>query len=196
MALPNDGDSLRSLTVKPGDKITAARHNELIRRVSRMVGESPLSRRAVAVTEDSGPTPFEVSITADGLNYDVTIWPGTVNQYIPSNLFDPLVYDPTTTQYVKLNCTTNTREVTDVEVVMDMTAPAILTVDADAGSSSFDILLAVLAAGTPPTVYQIWDPSNITALLKQQFLGDKASPQTPGTSPYNRWYVWDIQPAV
>lgn len=64
-----DYDSLRDLSVKAGDHVSAGRENELLRRVARMTGETAPGRRATA---GGSSTSFTLETTAAGITVSVS----------------------------------------------------------------------------------------------------------------------------
>ena len=68
-----EGDSLRTLEVKAGDPVSAARENDLVRRVANLSLEIPAERRAAPGT--TANLPFQVSSSSA---LGVTIQGGTL----------------------------------------------------------------------------------------------------------------------
>lgn len=134
------------------------------------------------------PCPFDMTLTLNGSDYDLTFYPGTINQYIPSNLLTTFTYTAGSTVFVKIHCTTNGKAVTGASIVVNGTPASPLSIDANAGSSSFDIIIGVIINNV---AYKTIACGNISVILQQQFTEDKPSPSV-GVSPYIRWYQWVI----
>ena len=182
------GDSLKTLEVKPGDKLSSFRHNEVLRRLTDMQRETAPGRRAPEGAAAAQTKPFTISIS--GTSY--TLFPGTINSLAPSNILSTFVYTPATTRFVKLRVTTNGKAVTGATIVDEATPTGAIDATENAAPTTFDVLIGVIADGT---VFQVWQLQNIRALLLVAQVQSKVTP-VPGTSPYIFFYTWAIQNEV
>lgn len=157
--------------------------NSTILRIKPSVSEG-----GTATAAETGPCPFDMTIVADVTppSIDLTFFPGKINEYIPSNLMDTFVLDPTTFYWVKINCTTDGKAITGATIVIDTNPSAILIPEADEAPSTFDYLLGVVNNGVAQKIIEC---GNITANPVQVFTEDKPDP-TVGLSPYIRWWSW------
>jgi hypothetical protein len=132
--------------------------------------------------------PFTIQLAfVAGTTYNMTLWPGTLNQAIPSNILTPISYDSTTNRFIKLSVTSNGKSITGTTVASSATVTDAITTTADAAPTTFDILIGVIVAGT---IYQV-RRGNLLATLNNNFTEGKAVP-VPGTSPYTFYYTWLI----
>lgn len=184
------GDSLRNLSVNPRDPISARSHNDLLRRVANLQAETVMPPR-----RGSGGTsvikPFTMILTAQAspsTDFDLILWPGTVNQLVPSSMFTPITYDPTTTRYVKLRVSTDGYKPTSTSIVSEAGVTSAISEAADTAPTSLDILVGVIVTGT---LYQVWQSGNVILTPSLVLTVGKAVP-VPGTSPYTYYYTWGV----
>lgn len=116
------------------------------------------------------------------------LWPGKVNQGLPTNMFEVFPYVYSTTRYVKLSCDTNGRIVTMAEIISDAALPDPIFATEGVAQSNFDVLLAVIVNGV---VYDMWSGEHIAASVSQAFVVDKI-PTQPGETSFNRWFTWSV----
>lgn len=137
--------------------------------------------------------PFDLILTAreDSALYDLDLWPGTLNQLVPTNMFSTFTYNPTTSVFVSLACLTNGKQVTSCSIEVGTSAPSVIGVLENAAPSSFSVVLGVvLGDGTVGTVQQIQN-GNFTAATEQALVQEKASPEV-GLSPWIYWWTWEV----
>lgn len=162
-------------------------------RVKRMEDSFPkrlfLPSRGVGSSAPSDACPFDITVSPNGSNFDVSLRPGTVNQMIPSNLFTPITVSGVASSFVKLHCTTNGTGVTGVTVTADATPSSPIIPTPSVGSTTFDILIGVILPGGT-SIKTLGYCASIRATLSQVFTQDKSDPPAPGISPYIRWYTW------
>jgi len=136
--------------------------------------------------------PFDIDLTPQALpstDYDLTIRPGTVNSEVPADILDVITYDPTTTVFAKIVCTTDGKSVTSSAMVVNSTPPAINVANPSEGTATLEICVGVVSAGV--TTKTVGWCGSINVTLEEVFLEDKVSPAV-GESPYIRWYKWKI----
>jgi len=192
---PSDGDEIRAPWARDVVKYIKAitpvsSPGILVRTLANGTSLVPTAKTFQNSTTQSTPCEaFTINVTevADP-NYTVLLTPGTINQAVPSNILTPIAYVDTTDRYVKLKVTTDGYALTGVTVALEATPTDPIGSTADAGPTSFDILIGVISQGV---VTQVWNDCNITATLTLSLVESKVTP-VPGTSPYTFYYTWVI----
>jgi hypothetical protein len=155
---------------------------ERIRRITR----SPLGGGAAAAAT-TAPFTIAMVLAGGGPNYSVTLWPGAINQLVPTDMFTTVTYVAASTVYVHLDVTTDGRKITAAAIVIDGTSPVAMPSTSGLAPTSFGLLIGVI---TNNTVYQI-NSGLCTATIATALTEDKAAP-VPGQSPYLYWYTWTV----
>lgn len=109
-------------------------------------------------------TPFEIFATKNmvGLppiwdgTYNVTLYPGTVNLLLPSNIFNTINQAIASTQYVILNCISDGLAITSSSWDIESSAPTPLDAVADSPPASAQILLGVIVYNAITDTIQIF----------------------------------------
>lgn len=149
-----------------------------------VINKSPSSRASAS----SSLNPFDIILTlVSGTTYNLLLFPGAVNQFVPDNILTPISYDSTTTRYIKLRITTDGKKVTGCTIVSEAGATTGIDTTANAGPTTFDILIGVIILGS---IKQVRD-GNLRATLLNMLTQSVAVP-VPGTSPYVYYYTWTI----
>lgn len=133
-----------------------------------------------------GHEPFDIILTGG----EISIWPGTVNGYLPSNIFDTFPYDMESkpTVYVKLVASTDGYGLVNAQIVVDSNPPDINYPEENFAPTSFNVLIGIVADAI---VYKTWGGGNMRAVTSQAIIQEKEAPE-PGSSPYIYWWKWDI----
>lgn len=140
----------------------------------------------------STPPPLNVTVGADPsdpTSLIVKISPGTVNQFLATNMFDTFPVDDTSTYYVKATISTDGQNVTSWELNVDTSTADTQNATASALPTSFDVLIAIIDSGK---VYRVIGPGSIGVNGHEEFITDKDSPAGPGELPYIPYYSWEI----
>lgn len=182
------GDSLRTLSVEPGQRITARRENELVRRIADLNAGTAPGRRSLIGSSSSSTsiiTPFTIFLSSTS----ITIQPGTINQFLPTNMFTVLSYTLLSTVFIKINVTTDGRVVTGAVIASEATPTAAIGTAANAGPTTFSILLGVISSST---IYQTWIDGNIRESLLLAVTESVAAP-APGGAAFTNYYTWKTE---
>lgn len=172
-------DALQSITINPGLNYTIAR--------------TPAGTTILPGGKGGGSgstCPFTVSINAisgDPDNVSIKISPGTVNAFIPSNVFDSFTIASTGTFYVKVGVETDGQNVTACTFYVDDSEPDPQNAAASSLPTSFDITLALIKDAK---AYRTIGCGSLMLTSSQAFITDKASPAGPGELTYIPYYVW------
>jgi hypothetical protein len=140
-------------------------------------------------TVEADPEPFEVTLEdqGDGTS-DATMYYGTVNGLLPSNISSAINVANDATRYVCINVTTSSGQVSAVTWSLETSAPAVAPVDQSTPPTSFSIAVAIIVDAT---VYRIWaNQSNMWVRPIECFRTDKTGTINPGESPYDFWFSW------
>lgn len=142
-------------------------------------------------------SPWEVSLAGVGTpnpttgeysSYKGTVWPGTVAGILPSNIFsDGKLAEFSVGAFLmkwKCECTTNGRQITSCQIVVDQTDPPAQTLVASLLPEKASFVFAVTNGGN---VWQIRN-QNVTANTDLSLITDKTSPPQPGIPGVDRWY--------
>ena len=145
-----------------------------------------------ASAEPPGPFDF-TSIDTNGM---LTIFPGTINNLLPSDPLATVDCSAGGTLYITLSCTTDSNQVNQANYVAQSTAPTPAAAIMGAPPASFDVLLGIVvgtASGgnTTYTPYKTLPKGNLLATPYQWILTDKDEVQPYGL-PYDIWYTWTI----
>ncbi len=144
---------------------------------------------------DNGPFDF-ISLTGAGL---LSIYPGTINQLLPSNPLNTIDCSGGATTYIKLHCETDSNQVNSAAYMADSTAPVPPVASKGAPPTSFDVLLGFITKttvgpNTTYTRYKVWPHAmNIVATPVVWIMTDRSSP-APNQTLQETWYSWDIAP--
>ena len=138
------------------------------------------------VTLDHRPFDIISRGTDNALINDIIFWPGTINQYLPTNMFDTFSYNITTIMYAYVRALTNGRAITSASIIVSATPPNPINTLASVGPPQLDILIGCFVMGT---LYKTWEGGNMAANLSQSHTEDRPTP-IPGLSPTIKYYTW------
>lgn len=141
--------------------------------------------------------PFEIetfsktNASGEVTGYEATVRPGTLNNLLPTNLFDGnalkrFSYGKDTIQHVILKGLSNGKQFTSCELVVQAAAPPAQPPTLFGLPAEVQILLGVVYNGS---VFQIVK-TRIELVGKQLFLKDRDTPAEPGQLPYEAYFVW------
>lgn len=136
--------------------------------------------------------PFTVllnAVSGDPTSLTVSVSPGTVNQFVPTNLFDTFTIASTGTYYVKAGIETDGQDMTSFTIYCDTSKPDSQTATASSLPTSFDVLLAIIKDGK---VYRVITCGSISISGYQQFITATDSPAGPGELNYIPYYIWQV----
>lgn len=146
-------------------------------------------------------TPFQIFATKnltgmpptwDG-TYNVTLWPGSVNQLLPTNIFAKINQTITSTQYVVLTCLSDGYVVTSSTWSLMSSQPTTPDATADIPPSIFYITLGVIFYNSTPntiSIFQIWfDNPSCTPFIWTTTSRTGAGPYELA---YVNYYNWNV----
>lgn len=129
--------------------------------------------------------------TAIGVYFNLTA--GTVNNYLPDNIFDTFLLSATTPtaadiNYVTLECTTNGSAILSAFVQASITAPANIGVNMGNAPATFSALMYVVKGDEP---YRVLGQSSIVARATEI---NRVASATFGIAefPFNIYYTWSL----
>lgn len=183
-------DEVEGVTIKPGSNI----------RVKRSIGGT-----LVEVTQSATGatiTPFQIFATKKlvmGIwngTYNITLYPGSIDETIPTNMFATINQTVASTQYVILTCESDGYRITSSTWSVTGTPPTPPAATADVPPSEFYIILGVIfynATTSAIIIYQIIR-TNLDAAPDIW-----TTTTRPTAGPYDlaaqNYYYWDISAA-
>lgn len=152
---------------------------------------TPLAVPTVRKGGCSGVTryPFDITLTDQGDTTSIaTIWPGTINQLLPSNYLTGVSVSNTGTHYLVLDCTASDGEITAAPLAIESAAPSAISPTQGTPPVAFQVLIGIIISGV---AFKVWGNGNMTAAAAESFRVDKGSP-VPGSLPYDVYYTWNL----
>jgi hypothetical protein len=141
--------------------------------------------------------PFQISIKNIDGGYQASLYPGTLNQQVPTNMFNTIDVSGGTS-YVILTGSVDGYSVSSSTWSITNTAPTPQTANYLSPSTSFEILIGIIIQTTSGDnvsnkIYQITQ-TNFTAQPEEWVRETAADPQPFGL-PYDIYYYWVINEA-
>jgi hypothetical protein len=184
------GDTVRRARVLPGVgiKLTETLNGTVVSlKPTRSFGgggeseKHPFQIATFAKTDSSG----EVT------GYECTVSPGTLNNLLPTNLFEDNAptrhsYPKDSIQHVILTGLSNGKQFTSCELSVRAQPPPAQPPTLFGLPDEVEILLGVVYNGA---IYQIVK-TRLELVGKQLFLKDRDQPAQPGQLPYEAYFVW------
>jgi hypothetical protein len=123
--------------------------------------------------------------------YECTVAPGTLNNLLPTNLFNDNAlrrhaYGKDTIVHVILTGRSNGKQFTSCEIAVKVAPPVAQPPTLFGLPAEVQILLGVLYNGA---IYQIVK-TRLELVGKQLFIKDRDEPAEPGQLPYEAFFVW------
>ena len=188
-------------------EISADRLNSILAEIKR---NKPLPGRGITVRQTGQGTaidlattikgggvagdthPFQISVALNPLtnNYEATIRPGTLNQLLPSNIFQgaalqKFTYSQNSMRHVILSAQADGGQFTACELQLSQTAPSSQAPALYGLPTTVQFLIGVVYNAT---VFQV-AKNNLSLTGKELFRTAKASP-APGEVAFNVYYAW------
>lgn len=146
--------------------------------------------------------PFEILTTFDPDNPDdiyLYLYPGTVNQLLPTNIFDSVLINAT--KYVVLTCQSDGYSITSSVWSLENSTPTPQTATADIPPSTFIVTIGYVVYTAPVSpatkgtvkIYQLID--NILLANPLEWTRASRPDPTPFGLPYVIYYYWNITEA-
>ena len=146
---------------------------------------------------ESEKHPFQIATFAktdssgEVTGYECTVSPGTLNNLLPTNLFEVNAptrhsYAQDSIQHVILTGLSNGKQFTSCEISVQAQPPPAQPPTLFGLPDEVEILLGVVYNGS---VYQIVK-TRLELVGKQLFLKDRDQPAQPGQLPYEAYFVW------
>ena len=135
------------------------------------------------------PFPFEVTIVnqADpSTDADVTVYPGSFDNFIASNYDSTFVVPQVGDRYLVAALTFIAGEITGVIYSMDLTPPVTPLPIKDAPSTSQDVLLAIISDGVAFNI----ETASLSLVAQLKYQVEKGVTVGPGESPFEYYYAW------
>jgi hypothetical protein len=184
------GDAVRRARVLPGVgiKLTETLTGTIVSlKPGRFGGSGTPSEKHPFQIETSSKTDASGEVTG----YECTVSPGTLNNLLPTNLFEDNAptrhsYPKDSIQHVILTGLSNGKQFTSCELSVRAQAPPAQPPTLFGLPDEVEILLGVLYNGA---VYQIVK-TRLELVGKQLFIKDCDQPAAPGQLPYEAYFVW------
>jgi hypothetical protein len=130
--------------------------------------------------------PFEISVATDEVGPYATLRPGTINNFLPTNMFDLFDIEETGTFYVTLDIDTDGDSITGAEINVDSELPDSLGESAiGVAPDYFQILIGIIVDKKPFNVLL----GSIYAYPQETIQTLKYTAE-PGTPYYDINYTW------
>lgn len=129
------------------------------------------------------PCPFDVIY--DSTTGDAYVWPGTINNLVPTNILT--VFNVASTINAILTVNTDGVSVTSASVGFTGTDPSVQAAELGAAPAIFEILLAKIVGGR---VFKSLKCGNLMASPDHVMDKEKATPPNNGGSLYDKYYQW------
>lgn len=127
-------------------------------------------------------------------SYRAEVWPGTVANILPSNLFSggklTTFTFPSVLTYWKLKVLTDGRTITSAQILVEPDPPASQFLVPSAIPAEAEFLFGASFEGA---TYRTLGPSNPQVWINQAVVTDKTQPPPPGIPGVDRWYRIYIQ---
>ena len=145
------------------------------------------------------PFPFQIYVVAhtdddgdpDG-TYDVTLYPGTINQFMPSNMFDVVNISADDDQYITLDCESDGYGITSCTWNADSDAPDPAEATSDTPPSSFSVLLGVVHFDDDDNMTIGQTVNTSLSATPIEWLRTDNPDADPFGLPYTSFYAWKI----
>lgn len=172
-------DAIQSHSLRPGPNY----------RLTQTVGGVTILPKG----SSSGGTscPFTVSIAPNAASpttdIDVTITPGTLNQLLPTNIYDTFTIAKMGTFHVKLVASTDGEKVTSGAIEVDSTAAAATSPTPYSLPTTFDVTLAVIKDAAS---YRVIGCGSVSLFGRMQYTVEKSPAAGPGLPTVTEYYNW------
>lgn len=129
--------------------------------------------------------PFDMTISGDTL----TFRPGTVNNILPSNIFEEITWPSESEEavMVKIQISTNGQAVTGAEIVVNTTAPESQEPTPFYLPSSFEVLIYVIYNGVATRIISC---GSLSFYGTEQFRISPEPAAVPGQMTYQPYMIW------
>lgn len=133
--------------------------------------------------------PFYLSKNTDDQdNLIITVFPGTVNQFLPDNMFETFNIDDTGTFWAKLQINTDGQNIQFVQIAIDTNENQPQIAVPSSLPTYIEILIGIIKDGN---VYSI-TRGNFSLVGQNSFNVPVSSPADPGTPVFTSYYVWQV----
>jgi len=133
--------------------------------------------------------PWDIIVTTSGSAVTSTVYPGTLNSLIPSNMWDSASFTTSDTRYFKVIGTTDGSKVTSCVIEIDDAQIEPQTPVLNALPATFEICFGLVYGGT---AYRTIGDGSITATGHLEYSPEKDSPADPGETTRDYYYVWEF----
>jgi hypothetical protein len=136
-------------------------------------------------------TSSKTDASGEASGYECTVSPGTLNNLLPTNLFEDNAnarysYEKDTVGHVILTGLSNGKQFTSCQISVQAEAPPAQPPTLFGLPDEVQILLGVVYNGS---VFQIVK-TRLELVGKQLFIKDRDEPAEPGQLPYEAYFVW------
>jgi hypothetical protein len=134
--------------------------------------------------------PWDLSVSQSGGITSVGIRPGSINNIVPSNMFQTILASGSSGSplYVKLACSTDGRVITDVLIYINNNQAAAQGPTNSALPSYFEYTVGVISGGLGYNIAR----KLLTATGSRLFLTSPNSPAGPGEMAFEEFLVWSL----
>jgi hypothetical protein len=132
--------------------------------------------------------PWDLSVSQNGGVTSVNIKPGTINSFVPSNMFQTVLASGSGPFHVKLACTTDGRVITSVLIYINGNQAAAQEPTNSILPSYFEYTVGVISDGIGFNIAR----RNLAATASRLFLTNPSTPAGPGEMAFEEYLVWTI----
>lgn len=164
--------------------------------------DNPVSLQLLSLTEsklalfgggggaaEAAPFPFQVTVTPQAgpsTDADVTVYPGSFDNFIASNFDSTFVVPQTGDRYLVATLTFAAGEITAAIYSIETTPPVTPAAAKDAPPTSLAILLAIISGAVAFNI----ENSSLSLAAQLKFQVEKGVTVGPGESPFEYYYAW------
>jgi hypothetical protein len=130
--------------------------------------------------------PFDIIISNVAGVYKARLFPGSVNQLLPDNIFSEFTFTDGALVKVKVRALSDGVKITSATMVLDTSEAAIQTPVASALPSTAEILVGIISDNVP---YRTIGNGSISLTGEVQYRTDKSPAAAPGELPYTEYFV-------
>ena len=185
-----------------GETITAERLNQMIDAIQECQIQSvvggyfkrgpggstitiPPQKRVAGGPVADETCPFEMSLTATAVGFEISVQPGTINGVIPSKILSVITATTGSTSYVCIDCYTDGKSVVTAEIAVKTTVPNPPLETADTAPTFFSYPIGIV---TNSTIYRTIGCSNITVPIIPTFSVDNET-YVAGLRNFTQYYT-------
>ena len=127
--------------------------------------------------------PFDINIFSSG---NCSVAAGTINNVVPSNMFNNFSFDANAINYCKISATAAGGQISSASISIDTTAPASPSVLQGGPPTTMNLLFGIISGSAFRTI----GDSNFTVNSVESYKVPKTV--AVGELPYDIYYTWEV----